>query len=207
MMKKTLPYLEDQTTFSTWEIVIVCDGCVDNTTEVAQQYTNQLGSDKCRVLSYKKNMGKGYAVQQGMLHSRGQCILMVDADGASEISHLEKLYSDFKGIQNKHLAVAVGSRAHLAEESTVKRSLIRTFFMYGFHAYISILGCRGIKDTQCGFKLFSREAALLCFGNQNICGWLFDVEVFIDWEEIDGSAANLTSWFTHGQRFTHSAAL
>ena len=73
--------------------------------------------------------------------------------------------------------------------------------MHGFHYYVYLLGVQGIKDTQCGFKLFTRNSAFLCFGTQNLTRWLFDIELLllaqwnnipvqetqIQWQEIDGS--------------------
>src|SRR5262245_2050890 len=73
--------------------------------------------------------------------------------------------------------------------------------MYGFHLTVAILGVSGIKDTQCGFKLFSRKAAQLIFPNLHIERWAFDVEliylaqnfnvplaeVAVNWKEIEGS--------------------
>lgn len=77
--------------------------------------------------------------------------------------------------------------------------------MYSFHKVVYILGCRGIEDTQCGFKLFSRKAAQAIFPNMHVEGWVFDIEVLmiaqqlripivevpVAWQEIDGSKVSL----------------
>jgi dolichyl-phosphate beta-glucosyltransferase len=56
--------------------------------------------------------------------------------------------------------------------------------MRGFHLYVYIFGVRDIEDTQCGFKLFSREAAKLIFPNMHVEGWIFDIEILILAERI-----------------------
>jgi dolichyl-phosphate beta-glucosyltransferase len=77
--------------------------------------------------------------------------------------------------------------------------------MRGFHKLVYFLGIRGIEDTQCGFKLFSRKAAQLIFPNMHVERWIFDIEclviaqahripiieVQVTWHEIDGSKVNL----------------
>jgi dolichyl-phosphate beta-glucosyltransferase len=77
--------------------------------------------------------------------------------------------------------------------------------MYTFHAIVWVLGIRHIKDTQCGFKLFSRKAAQLIFPNMHIEGWIFDIEMLViaerlkipvaevpvNWHEVDGSKVQL----------------
>jgi dolichyl-phosphate beta-glucosyltransferase len=77
--------------------------------------------------------------------------------------------------------------------------------MYSFHKVVYILGCRGIEDTQCGFKLFTRKAAQAIFPNMHVEGWVFDIEVLmiaqhlripivevsVAWQEIDGSKVSL----------------
>src|ERR1700722_20226131 len=77
--------------------------------------------------------------------------------------------------------------------------------MRGFHALVYFLGIRGIEDTQCGFKLFTRKAAQLIFPNMHVERWIFDIEclviaqahripiteVQVTWHEIDGSKVNL----------------
>ncbi|UYV74409.1 ALG5 [Cordylochernes scorpioides] len=97
--------------------------------------------------------------------------------------------------------IAIGSRAHLEKESIAQRSPFRNLLMYGFHAMVWIFGVRGIKDTQCGFKLFAREAASRLFSALHVERWAFDVEllymakelgyqveeVAVRWTEIEGS--------------------
>lgn len=98
------------------------------------------------------------------------------------------------------MAIICGSRAHLQEETTAKRNPLRNLLMHGFHFAVWLLCVRGVKDTQCGFKLFSRRAARLLFMNQHVERWAFDVdllylarhlsveicEVPVNWTEIEG---------------------
>jgi dolichyl-phosphate beta-glucosyltransferase len=79
--------------------------------------------------------------------------------------------------------------------------------MYGFHFLVSTLGVRGIKDTQCGFKLFTRNAAQWVFANQRLERWVFDAEllmiarslgipiaeVAVNWHEVPGSKLNIVN--------------
>ncbi|KAK6317612.1 hypothetical protein J4Q44_G00130120 [Coregonus suidteri] len=94
------------------------------------------------------------------------------------------------------------------------RSLFRTFLMYGFHFLVWFFCVRGIKDTQCGFKLFTREAALKTFSSLHVERWAFDVEllyiaqcfkipvaeVAVNWTEIEGSKlVPVWSWLQMGR--------
>jgi dolichyl-phosphate beta-glucosyltransferase len=77
--------------------------------------------------------------------------------------------------------------------------------MRGFHLYLHVLGVGSIKDTQCGFKLFTRDAALEIFPCLHVEGWIFDIEILhvaqslalkvsevaVNWEEVEGSKVSL----------------
>merc|ERR1711964_862674 len=101
---------------------------------MAQGYSSKHGSDSVRLLNYDRNEGKGFAVLQGVLHSRGEYILMVDADGASEISHMARLE---KAMDRRDIGIAVGSRAELQAAAEAERSAFRNFLMHGFHMLVS----------------------------------------------------------------------
>ncbi|KAF9132994.1 dolichyl-phosphate beta-glucosyltransferase [Mortierella sp. 14UC] len=209
MMKETLDFLKEKSNRVagfTYEILIVDDGSQDSTVRVALEMAQKEGIQDIRVLSFEKNRGKGGAVIQGMQYTRGEYILMVDADGATRFSDLDALETKLKATERDGLGVAVGSRAHMVKtDAVVKRSFIRNFLMYSFHKIIYILGCRGIEDTQCGFKLFTRRAAQAIFPNMHVEGWVFDIEVLmiaqqlwipivevpVAWQEIDGSKVSL----------------
>jgi len=188
----------------TWEMIIVDDGSKDKTTQVALEYTKQEGSERVRVLSLKKNRGKGGALRRGVICTRGKYVLMVDADGATLFSDFDRLEEKLKKLVNEDHnvpGVAVGSRAHLQDEAVAQRTLFRTILMYGFHFLLSTIAVRGIKDTQCGFKLFTRKSARMLFPNLHIERWAFDIELIIvaqalrtpmveipvNWQEIPGS--------------------
>ncbi|TPP57441.1 Dolichyl-phosphate beta-glucosyltransferase [Fasciola gigantica] len=98
------------------------------------------------------------------------------------------------------MSVICGSRAHLEREALVKRHPFRNLLMYGFKMCVWLLCVRGVRDTQCGFKLFSRSAARVLFHNLHVERWAFDVdllylakhfdmqivEVPVCWQEIGG---------------------
>ena len=213
-MKATMEYLESKSkkdeTF-TWEIIMVDDGSRDKTSElIMKQYVQKYSSDKIRLLKLFKNNGKGGAVRKGMVRGRGKYLLFADADGASAAFEIENMLAAIKKLEKKSASCGVvGSRAHLAEaDSSVKRTPLRKFLMWGFHTFINLmLGGTEIKDTQCGFKLFTRDAARKLFPVQHIDRWAFDVELIylanrlnipllelpITWEEIDGSTIDIVS--------------
>lgn len=163
-----------------------------------------------RVITLEENRGKGGAVTHGMRHVRGQYIVFADADGASRFSDLTKLVAGCKSIEDEHgRGVAIGSRAHLVgSESVVQRSALRNFLMHSFHILLRVMtppATARIKDTQCGFKLFSRPTLPYIVPYMHSEGWIFDVEmlmlaedadipmieVAVGWKEVLGSKLNV----------------
>nr|CAG4644225.1 EOG090X0BIY [Lepidurus arcticus] len=223
MLDECLAFLEKRCEANpkrSYEVIIVDDGSTDDTTKVAMSYSEKFGSEKVRVLTLAKNRGKGGAVRLGMLRARGRRLLFADADGASKFEDLEKLESKLvekiEGQEDGGIvpAIVCGSRAHLEEDSIATRSYFRTFLMHGFHSLVWFFAVRSIRDTQCGFKLFSRQAVRLCFPSLHIERWAFDVEllfiaeklsipveeVAIRWTEIDGTKmVPVLSWIQMGR--------
>ncbi|KAG8854880.1 dolichyl-phosphate beta-glucosyltransferase [Tulasnella sp. 330] len=190
----------------TFEIIVVDDCSKDATTSTALEFAKQNPKIDIRVVTFARNRGKGGAVQHGVLHCRGERVLMVDADGASKFSDLEKLWVCLDEVESGEHGVAVGSRAHMVNsEAVVKRSFLRNCLMYAFHALLRTVGVSYIHDTQCGFKLFTRSSARVLFQSLHLHGWVFDVELLllaqrldipvvevpIEWQEIDGSKMSL----------------
>eukprot|EP00127_Corallochytrium_limacisporum_P003093 Clim_evm22s146 gene=Clim_evmTU22s146 len=205
MIKETMEHLEKRQKKDkgfTYEVIVVNDGSKDKTSEIALDYVKQYGIENFRVLTFSQNRGKGGAVKHGMLHSRGEYLLMADADGATSFEDLDRLEKKLKRIAKDSMGVGVGSRAHLqSADAVVNRSALRKFLMHGFHLLVFIMAVRGIRDTQCGFKLFTREAARELWPGLHLERWAFDVELLylaermqiplvevpVNWEEIPGS--------------------
>ena len=107
---------------------------------------------------------------------------------------------------NNRILVA-GSRAHLQATATAKRTALRNFLMHGFHALVTLVVGNEIRDTQCGFKLMTREAAQAIVPQQRLQRWAFDVELIklagmlgvrmrevqVVWTEIPGSKVRVSS--------------
>ncbi|XP_029792704.1 dolichyl-phosphate beta-glucosyltransferase isoform X2 [Suricata suricatta] len=188
MMDEALGYLEErqnQDPTFTYEVIVVDDGSKDQTSK-------------------------------GVFSSRGKKILMADADGATKFPDVEKLEKGLTDLQPwpDQMAIACGSRAHLEKESIAQRSYFRTLLMYGFHFLVWFLCVKGIRDTQCGFKLLTREAASRTFSSLHIERWAFDVELLyiaqffkipiaeiaVNWTEIEGSKlVPFWSWLQMGK--------
>lgn len=203
-----------------YEILIVNDGSLDKTVDVALAFAkkNKL-HDIMRVCTLKQNRGKGGAVTHGFRHTRGAYTVFADADGASKFEDLKKLIDGCKEIEDQSArGIAVGSRAHLVgSEAVVKRSALRNTLMHSFHLLLRLLtppATSRIRDTQCGFKLFSRASLPHIIPYMHAEGWIFDVEMLmlaesappqsqggqggiavkevqIGWQEVGGSKLNV----------------
>ncbi|KAJ3193957.1 dolichyl-phosphate beta-glucosyltransferase [Irineochytrium annulatum] len=209
MLNEALDHLEARKRkdgLKTFEVLLVDDGSSDGTSDVARKVAAERKCGDVRILTLEKNRGKGGAIIQGMLLSRGRKILFADADGATKFSDLDTLEEKMDAVIKDGLGIAVGSRAHMVKtEAVVKRSMIRNFLMHGFHTVLVILGISSIKDTQCGFKLVTRDAARKIFPNMHVEGWIFDIEMLllgswqnvpmvevpVTWHEVGGSKMSL----------------
>lgn len=170
---------------SGYEILIVDDGSRDRTAQVALDFAREHGlHDVLRVVTLERNRGKGGGVTHGLRHVRGEYALFADADGASKFSDLGKLVEGCEEVvDGSHRGVAIGSRGHLVgSEAVVKRSALRNFLMRSFHLVLMILtppATSRLRDTQCGFKLFSRAALPHIVPYMHAEGWIFDIEMLM----------------------------
>jgi dolichyl-phosphate beta-glucosyltransferase len=154
----------------TSEVVVVDDGSNDNTASIAEE---ELRSFPSVVLRYTPNHGKGYAVRYGMLRARGRYILFSDADLATPIEEVEKLFTAVRD----GAEIAIGSRDVPGAKLVRRQSIIREFGGKLFNRCVQVFAVPGIHDTQCGFKLFTSDAARRVFGLCTIDNFSFDVEV------------------------------
>jgi dolichyl-phosphate beta-glucosyltransferase len=225
-----------------WEILLIDDGSKDATLETAFGFarTHQFPSrprrlsgpwthraeravnipaGSIRVVSLVKNRGKGGAVTHGMRHVRGKYVVFADADGASKFDDLSKLVTACEKVEDAEgRGIAIGSRAHLVgSEAVVKRSKLRNFLMHSFHLLLKWMTpprTAAIRDTQCGFKLFSRPSLPYIIPYMHNEGWIFDVEMLmlaefagipvvevpIGWREVLGSKLNVI-WDSLGMAY------
>jgi dolichyl-phosphate beta-glucosyltransferase len=152
------------------EIIVVDDGSRDATAATAKEALRDWPGSK--VLTRPKNLGKGRSVREGVLGCRGRLVLFTDADLSTPIEELDRLVPEV----DRGFDVVIGSRALPDSDVRIRQSAIRERMGKTFNLLVRILVLPGIRDTQCGFKLFRREAALDVFGRLRIRGFAFDVE-------------------------------
>lgn len=153
-----------------FELILVDDGSTDATKKTISQAI--LKKSQSRLISYFPNRGKGYAVRQGVMASRGQRVLFMDADLSTPLSEIPRI---LKLLENSD--IVIGSRR--SESKIYKKPPFYrqvASFIFDQIKYL-IVGLRGFEDTQCGFKAFRGDIARKLFSQCKIDRFMFDVEV------------------------------
>lgn len=158
-----------------YEVIIVDDGSTDGSVEFIQEIIEEYPQFK---LISGFHSGKAGAVTKGVLEAKGEYILFTDMDQATPIEEVDKLLPYF----DEGYAVVIGSRNTKRKGSPLTRQIISRAAMV---LRSMIIGIRGITDTQCGFKMFRKDAAKELFTTVN--------ELHHGFHKVKGS--NVTSGF------------
>ena len=156
-----------------YEVLVVDDGSRDET--AARVLDAQAAHSSVTLHRLAVNRGKGYAVRAGMRAARGDFRLMADADGATPIGEVKRLEAAIQAGAD----IAVGSRALRDPSVSRQVRLHRQLSGELFNFLVRRLGVLGVRDTQCGFKLFRGPAADQLFGELRTDGFGFDVELLL----------------------------
>jgi len=155
-----------------WEIVVVDDGSRDDTCGVVERAMATIPN--LRLIRQRPNRGKGAAVRLGMLAARGQIRVMSDADGSMPPEQLPRLLAPIIACTAE---IAIGSRYAEGAKSDVVQPLYRVLWSRLANLLVQRSLVPGVRDTQCGFKAFTAEAARDLFARGRIDGWAFDLEI------------------------------
>jgi glycosyltransferase involved in cell wall biosynthesis len=155
-----------------WEILVVDDGSRDKTCAVVESAMTTIPN--LRLVRQTPNRGKGAAVRLGMLEARGQIRVMSDADGSMSPDQLPRLLAPLIACTAE---IAIGSRYAEGARTDVKQPLYRVLWSRLANRMIQRSLVPGVRDTQCGFKAFTAEAARALFELGRIDGWAFDLEI------------------------------
>lgn len=182
-----------------WKVVVVSDGSRDRTNQIVTEFA--AAHPGFELVDSHPNHGKGFVVRKGMLETEAEWLLFSDADLAAPIEEVEKLW---KAVENG-VPIAIGSRPLKESNLEIRQPWYREMAGRSFNLAVQLFAVRGIKDTQCGFKLFRQDVARDVFNRCKLDGFGFDfealmiardlgyeiAEVPIRWSHQEGSKVNM----------------
>lgn len=165
-LRKINAYLLEQDYLS--EIIVVENGSTDGTYHIVNEMQGEIN---CLTVLHVDQRGKGWAVQQGMLHAEGDYRFICDADLSMPIEEVAL----FMPPAELSAPIAIASRE---APGSVRYNEPQYRHLIGrvFNGLVRLIVLPGLNDTQCGFKLFREDAAMAIFPHLTVFGWTFDVE-------------------------------
>jgi len=193
-----LGYFLNNDTFSNVEIIFVDDGSQDKSAEMINNFSFKY---PIRLISYKENRGKGYAVRRGMLAANNDYCLMLDVDMSTDFKELEKMIPLIK----QGISVIIGTRKVEGATMIRRQPWYRQKLGEGYTFIANIITGVWVSDYTCGFKCFSRGAVNKIFPLVVVDRWSYDVEILflakklgfsirevpVSWENDDNSRVRL----------------
>jgi glycosyltransferase involved in cell wall biosynthesis len=164
---------QDLNEFSrSYEIIIAEDGSTDGTDKLAAALAEK--HPFVKHIHGKKRLGRGTALKNAFKLSRGEILVYMDLDLATDLKHLKTLV---EAVESEGYDFATGSR--MLQESKVKRSGKRNIASKTYNFMVrTVLGSK-VKDHQCGFKAFRREQLMQLLDEVDANHWFWDTEVLV----------------------------
>jgi dolichyl-phosphate beta-glucosyltransferase len=159
--------------FPQYEVIVIDDGSMDSTAEKVRKFA--AANSRIVLHSLPINRGKGFAVREGVTRAKGDAILFTDADLSTPVEEIDLALAEL----TRGFAVVIASRRHPNSIIARRQSWTREAIGRGFNRLIRALFSLPFKDTQCGFKCFTQEAAKAIFARATIDTFSFDVEILI----------------------------
>jgi len=159
------------------EVVVVDDGSADRTAAILEQAAADAKGGAAidiRLLRNGRNRGKGYSIKHGVLMSRGELVLISDADFSTPIDDLPLL---MRAVEEEKNGIAIGSRGLSASRVEKRQAAWREMMGRIFNALVRALTGLPFRDTQCGFKLMRRDETLPLFRAARVERFAYDVEI------------------------------
>jgi dolichyl-phosphate beta-glucosyltransferase len=178
-----------------YEVLLVDDGSRDRTAALVEEEAQRW--PELRLLRQPRNMGKGAAVRRGCLAAKNDYVLFMDADHATPIEELRAFFPKLE----QGFDIVVGVRTFQESEGRSRRIIGLSLLIL---AHLIVFS-KAVVDSQCGFKLFTREACRDIFSRCRTNGGMIDVEIFyiahhknvpiwyapVHWDNKAGSTINV----------------
>jgi glycosyltransferase involved in cell wall biosynthesis len=157
---------------SSYEVIIAEDGSTDGTDKLATALAKKYSFIKN--IHREKRCGRGAALKNAFKQSRGEVLVYMDLDLATDLKHLKTLV---EAVKSEGYELATGSR--MLHESKVERSVTRNIASKAYNFMVrTVLGSK-VKDHQCGFKAFRREYLMHLLDEVDAKHWFWDTEVLV----------------------------
>jgi glycosyltransferase involved in cell wall biosynthesis len=198
MLESYLPFLEKKY-LTDFEMIIVVNGSKDDTENIVRKYASKY--PQVKIIVERGKIGKGAAIKIGFKNAQAPLIGFVDADGSTPPESFQKLIDSIDDAD-----IAIASRWLKGSDVKLNQPFIRRLASRVFNRLVNFLFKLNISDTQCGAKVFTREAVQKAMPNLGITKWAFDVdflfqitrlggkivEVPIVWRNAPGSKIKIT---------------
>ncbi len=153
--------------YGTVEVLVVVADSPDGTANIAASQARLF--ENFRVVHAGPRVGKGRDVRLGMFEARGRYRLFMDADLATPLKYLD----DVKAFMDRGGQIAIAVR----DLFVIHHGLMRKIMSKTANLAAQLLVVPGIKDTQCGFKVFEADICEDVFGCMTMLQWSFDMEI------------------------------
>jgi uncharacterized membrane protein YbhN (UPF0104 family) len=168
----TLDRLADFLPAETFEVIVAEDGCADRTPEIADELAAESGA--VRHIHSDERLGRGGALEFAFREAGGSTLVYFDTDLATDMTHLEELV---ESVRTRGYDVSTGSR--WMPGNRADRPAKRGIPSLGFNRLVRLFLRSEVKDHQCGFKAFDREALLALLDDVEDDHWFWDTEVLV----------------------------